>query len=148
MEEEDFNVESDEEFEEDNLEDEDDSDPEEKIDIAVEDEMTLNDDVTSASTMIDSLSSKLSMLQTPKVTSDIMTRYEQTRVLGLRTKQLILGAKPLVNINKASNISEKQIALQEFHEKKLPFIIRRYISRSPDVYEDWKLSEFRMTTYF
>lgn len=74
-----------------------------------------------------------------KTTSNVLTKYEKTRVLGIRIKQLQLGASPLID-SKPYN-SEKQIALAELEQKKLPFIIRRYICRRPPKYEDWRVCD-------
>jgi|LauGreDrversion4_2_1035121.scaffolds.fasta_scaffold20965_4 DNA-directed RNA polymerase subunit K/omega len=62
-------------------------------------------------------------------TVPILTKYEKTRVLGIRTKQLNNGAEPFIsskiNITPDKIIDGYPIALKELEEKKLPFIIRR-----------------------
>jgi DNA-directed RNA polymerase subunit K/omega len=62
-------------------------------------------------------------------TIPILTKYEKTRILGIRTKQLNNGAEPYitskVNITSEKVIDGYPIALRELEEKKLPFIIRR-----------------------
>lgn len=121
--------------------DDDGTDPDGKVEALVEDEMSLQDDASS-SVIIDATEAKLSMLTTPKKTVDFLTKYEKTRLLGLRIKQLQLGAKPLVEIKNLR--TEKEIAMKELSEKKLPFIIRRYISRNPNKYEDWKIKDLRL----
>ncbi len=57
-------------------------------------------------------------------TLPFITRYEKTRILGERAKQINEGAKPFVEIEK-SMIDGYLIALKEFKEKKIPFIIQR-----------------------
>lgn len=57
-------------------------------------------------------------------TLPFITRYEKTRILGERAKQINEGAKPFVEIEK-SMIDGYLIALQEFKEKKIPFILQR-----------------------
>lgn len=121
--------------------DDDGSDPEGKVEALVEDEMSLQDDASS-SVMIDATEAKLNMLTTPKKTVEFLTKYEKTRLLGIRIKQLQLGARPLVDIKNLR--TEKDIALKELSEKKLPFIIRRYISKNPNKYEDWKIKDLRL----
>lgn len=57
-------------------------------------------------------------------TLPFITRYEKARILGERAKQINEGAKPFVEIEK-SMIDGYLIALQEFKEKKIPFILQR-----------------------
>ena len=67
----------------------------------------------------------------------ILTKYERTRILGSREKQLTLGCKPMIKLTE--DISFKEIAKIELELKMTPMIIRRYL---PDnTYEDWKISE-------
>ncbi len=120
--------------------DEDASLGDEKVEALAEDEMTLQDDGPMVIT--DVSETKLNMLQKPKVTIDFLTKYEKTRVLGLRIKQLEQGARPLVDDTGIQ--TEKEIAFKELAERKLPFIVRRYISRQPDKFEDWKLADLRL----
>tara|TARA_A100001015_G_C14545023_1_gene539405 strand:- start:6 stop:413 length:408 start_codon:yes stop_codon:yes gene_type:complete len=55
-----------------------------------------------------------------------LTKYEKTRVLGQRIKQLNTGAQPFVRV--ATTIIDNSIIAQmELEQKKLPFIIRRPI---------------------
>uniref|UniRef100_A0A6C0B8V6 DNA-directed RNA polymerase n=1 Tax=viral metagenome TaxID=1070528 RepID=A0A6C0B8V6_9ZZZZ len=57
-------------------------------------------------------------------TLPFVTRYEKARILGERAKQINAGAKPFVEI--ADNIIDGYlIALKEFDEKKIPFIVKR-----------------------
>ena len=57
-------------------------------------------------------------------TNPFITRYEYARVLGERAKQINAGAKPFVKTEE-NLIDGYLIALQEFKEKKIPFIIKR-----------------------
>jgi DNA-directed RNA polymerase I, II, and III subunit RPABC2 len=78
--------------------------------------------------------------QTQRITTKFLTKYERTRVIGMRYTQLQKGAKPLVKCDK--NTPCYDIVMKEIKEKKLPFIIRRTL---PDeTYEDWKLSELEI----
>jgi DNA-directed RNA polymerase I, II, and III subunit RPABC2 len=57
-------------------------------------------------------------------TYPILSKYERSKILGLRVSQLNKGAKPYVTINK--NILDNiLIAEKELKEKKIPFIIMR-----------------------
>lgn len=53
----------------------------------------------------------------------IMTKYEFTRILGIRIQQLVDGMETFVEHNKDASYDE--IVMQELYEKKLPLIITR-----------------------
>jgi DNA-directed RNA polymerase I, II, and III subunit RPABC2 len=57
-------------------------------------------------------------------TLPFITRYEKARILGERAKQLNAGARPFVE-TPANMIDGYLIALKEFEEKKIPFIVKR-----------------------
>ena len=57
-------------------------------------------------------------------TIPFLTKYEMTRVIGQRAKQLDSGAKSFVKVP-INVIDGYQIALLELEQKKLPFIIKR-----------------------
>jgi DNA-directed RNA polymerase I, II, and III subunit RPABC2 len=57
-------------------------------------------------------------------TLPFVTRYEKARILGERAKQINAGAKPFVEVP-ANLIDGYLIALKEFEEKKIPFIVKR-----------------------
>ena len=66
-----------------------------------------------------------------------LTKYERVRVLASRTKQLAMGAPPLVkNVFGKSPI---EIAEIELHFNMIPFKIKRPMPNN--TYEIWKLSE-------
>ena len=119
---------------------EDDNLGDEKVEALADDEMVLQEDGPLVIT--DASETKLNMLKNPKTTVPFLTKYEKTRILGLRIKQLEQGARPLVDDKGIQ--TEKEIAFKELAERKLPFIVRRYISRQPDKFEDWKLAELRL----
>lgn len=67
-----------------------------------------------------------------------LTKYERTRVLGQRIKQLNTGAEPFVKV--ATTIIDNSIIAQmELEQKKLPFIIRRPIPGGGSEY--WRLKD-------
>lgn len=74
-------------------------------------------------------------------TIPILTKYEKTRILGLRAKQLNNGAKSLVTIN-TQIIDGYLIALKELEEKKIPVIIRRPIPNGASEY--WHLKDLEI----
>jgi len=57
-------------------------------------------------------------------TIPILTKFEKTRILGQRAKQIDSGARPFVDVPK-DIIEGYLIAKKELAEKKIPFIIKR-----------------------
>jgi DNA-directed RNA polymerase I, II, and III subunit RPABC2 len=74
-------------------------------------------------------------------TIPILTKYEKTRILGQRAKQLNNGAKPLVKLT-TQIIDGYLIALKELEEKKIPVIIRRPLPGG--VSEYWHLRDLEI----
>ena len=73
-----------------------------------------------------------------RITSKFLTKYERARILGTRALQLSKNAPPMIALQMGETDPYK-IAERELTERKIPFIIRRYL---PDqTYEDWKVSE-------
>jgi len=68
----------------------------------------------------------------------ILTKYEKTKILGMRVKQLNSGANPYINVNEKI-IDNYLIAQMELEEKKLPFIIQRPLPNNN--FEYWKLQD-------
>jgi DNA-directed RNA polymerase I, II, and III subunit RPABC2 len=74
-------------------------------------------------------------------TLPFLTKYEKTRILGIRTKQLNEGAKPYIDVN-PTIIDGYIIAQLELEHKRLPFIIRRPIPNGGS--ELWKLQDLEI----
>ena len=74
-------------------------------------------------------------------TIPFVTRYERARVLGERAKQLNSGAEPFIEIDETM-IDGYVIALKEFEEKKIPFIIQRPLPNGASEY--WKLKDLEI----
>ena len=74
-------------------------------------------------------------------TSPILTKYEKTRILGLRTKQLNDGAPPLIKLSE-NIIDSYIIAEMELKEKKIPFIIQRPLPNGNAEY--WALEDLEI----
>jgi len=74
-------------------------------------------------------------------TIPILTKYEKTRILGLRAKQLNNGAKPMIKMN-VPIIDGYLIALKELEEKAIPVIIRRPIPNGSSEY--WHLKDLEI----
>jgi DNA-directed RNA polymerase I, II, and III subunit RPABC2 len=71
-------------------------------------------------------------------TLPFLSKYERTRILGERAKQINDGAKPFVESD-PSVIDGYLIALKELEERKLPFILRRPLCNGASEY--WKLKD-------
>ena len=74
-------------------------------------------------------------------TLPFVTRYEKARAIGERAKQINSGAKPFIEIEQ-SMIDGYLIALKEFEDKKIPFIIRRPLPDGTSEY--WRLSDLEI----
>jgi DNA-directed RNA polymerase I, II, and III subunit RPABC2 len=74
-------------------------------------------------------------------TIPILTKYEKTRILGQRAKQLNNGAKPLVKLP-VPLIDGYLIALKELEEKMIPVIIRRPLPNGASEY--WHLRDLEI----
>ncbi|KAI9563850.1 hypothetical protein GHT06_011317 [Daphnia sinensis] len=76
-------------------------------------------------------------LQSKRITTPYMTKYERARVLGTRALQIAMCAPVMVELE--GETDPLQIAMKELKQKKIPIIIRRYL---PDgSYEDWGIDE-------
>ena len=91
-------------------------------------------------TIVDSTATRAEILLGPKTTSRIMSKYEKTVIIGVRTRQLQLGAKPLVDIQGPH--TEQDITLKELKERRLPLVVKRTLRGVPPVkVEYWRVSD-------
>jgi DNA-directed RNA polymerase I, II, and III subunit RPABC2 len=74
-------------------------------------------------------------------TLPFLTRYEKARILGERAKQLNAGAKSTIELE-ANIIDGYLIAMKEFEEKKIPFIIKRPLPNGGCEY--WRVSDLEI----
>ena len=74
-------------------------------------------------------------------TIPIMTKYEKTRVLGQRAKQINEGAQPFIKID-STVIDGYLIAVKELEQKKTPFIIRRPLPNGGSEY--WRIQDLEI----
>lgn len=72
-----------------------------------------------------------------RISSNRLTKYEMVRILGERTKQLTIGAKPL--IKNYGDLSYEKIAEEEFKKNMIPFKIKRPLPNGK--FEIWSLDE-------
>ena len=74
-------------------------------------------------------------------TNPFLSKYEKTKILGQRAKQLNSGAKPFVIV--PPNIMEGYLIAQiELAEKKIPIIIRRPLPNGKSEY--WRLQDLEI----
>jgi DNA-directed RNA polymerase I, II, and III subunit RPABC2 len=73
-----------------------------------------------------------------RTTRPVMTKFERTRVLGVRVRMLLMGAPAMVE--GAPGDDELQIAVKELEARTLPLIIRRQLG--PGLFEYWRMKSF------
>jgi DNA-directed RNA polymerase I, II, and III subunit RPABC2 len=71
-------------------------------------------------------------------TIPVLTKYEKSRILGERAKQINAGGKPFIEVEQ-NVIDGYLIALKELEEKKIPFIVKRPLPNGGCEY--WKLKD-------
>ena len=74
-------------------------------------------------------------------TLPFLTKYEKARVIGSRAEQLDRGAMPMVELERGE-IHGRTIALKEFEQKKIPFIIARPLPNKQVEY--WKIADLEV----
>ena len=74
-------------------------------------------------------------------TLPFITKYEKARILGDRARQINAGSKPFVKVEPFI-IDGYLIALKEFEEKKIPFIIKRPLPNGGTEY--WRLKDLEI----
>lgn len=74
-------------------------------------------------------------------TIPFMTKFEKSRILGQRAKQIDSGSMPFVKVDKTI-IDGYLIALKELEEKKIPFIIKRPLPNGG--FEYWNVNDLEL----
>jgi len=74
-------------------------------------------------------------------TIPILTKYEKTKIIGLRAVQIQNGLKPFIDVP-SDIIDSTVIADMELQQKKIPFILRRPVSLTH--YEYWPVEELEI----
>ena len=74
-----------------------------------------------------------------KITDPCLTKYEKTKVLAERTQQIEDGSMLYIPLTDKLTTAYS-IALEEFKQKKIPFIICRPLPNSSG-FEYWKLND-------
>ena len=76
-------------------------------------------------------------LKANNISSNKLSKYEITTIVGIRATQLSLGVEPLIKV--PNNINDVvQIAELELEQKKTPFIIERDLNTKK---EYWKIED-------
>ena len=76
-------------------------------------------------------------LQSRRITTQFLTKYERARVLGTRALQISMNAPVMVDLD--GETDPLKIAMKELRERKIPIIIRRYLPNGSS--EDWSIDE-------
>lgn len=74
-------------------------------------------------------------------TIPMLTKYEYTRILGVRASQIEHGAPLFIEVSDTL-IDSYLIAREELHQKKLPFIVKRPLPNGSIEY--WKLEDLEI----
>jgi DNA-directed RNA polymerases I, II, and III subunit RPABC2 len=72
------------------------------------------------------------------ISEPILTKYEYTKILGMRAQQLAMGAEALIEVTEDLN-DVVLIAEEELRQRKTPIIIQRNIGVNK--YEYWKIED-------
>ena len=78
-------------------------------------------------------------LSKERITDPCLTKYEKTKILSERTQQIENGSILYIQLSDSLDTAYT-IALEEFNQRKLPFIICRPLPNSIG-YEYWKLND-------
>ena len=74
------------------------------------------------------------------VTEPILTKYEYTKILGMRAQQIANNSEPLIKVTKDLD-NPVAIAKEEIRQRKSPIILKRKIG--VDQFEYWKLEDLK-----
>jgi DNA-directed RNA polymerase I, II, and III subunit RPABC2 len=77
-------------------------------------------------------------------TLPFLTKYERARILGVRAKQINSGADSFVSVPD-DIIDGYSIAVLEYDDRKIPFIIRRPLPNGGSEY--WKFADLEQISY-
>ena len=72
------------------------------------------------------------------ISEPILSKFEYTKILGMRAQQIAMGAEPLIKVTKDLN-SVVLIAEEELRQRKTPMILQREIGKNK--FEYWKIED-------
>lgn len=105
------------------------------LDKIIEEELDDNDNINSE---IEEIANENKILKgKDRISANRLTKYEMVRILGERTKQLTMGAKPL--IKNYEGLNYEKIAEEELKLNMIPYKIKRSLPNGK--YELWTLDE-------
>lgn len=76
-------------------------------------------------------------------TLPFLTKYEKARIIGARAEQLDCGGQPFIPVD-ANIINGRTIAIMEFEQKKIPFILARPLPNGSIEY--WNIQDLEIIT--
>lgn len=79
-------------------------------------------------------------------TRNFITKYEKTKVVGLRLEQLARGAPTLADTKDANITSLRDLVNLELQQRVLPFVIVRTLPNSKKEY--WRLCDLIIPEHF
>jgi DNA-directed RNA polymerase I, II, and III subunit RPABC2 len=95
------------------------------------------DEITTLSTIVRNQEGQI--VDNFHKTLPFLSKFEKARILGVRSKQINSGASVMIDVPE-NVIDGYTIAIMEYEEKKIPFIIKRPL---PDgTVEYWKFADF------
>lgn len=77
------------------------------------------------------------ILKQTNKSKNILSKYEKTKILGIRASQISNGAKPLIEVPSFMT-NELDIATEELNQRKIPFILQRVVGNKT---EYWKIDD-------
>ena len=129
------------------------SEEEEKEELEVEAEGDVDEDVDDVDNVDDEIivSDYRELMKTynpsNNTTSNVLTIYEATLILGKRITQLTYGSLPLIPYEMSE--TPEEIAIRELLMKKTPFIVKRQINNVIEYFkiEDMEINEEEITIF-
>jgi len=76
-------------------------------------------------------------LKKKNISKPIMSKYEKTKIIGIRAEEIARGAEPLIDVPPGITDAEK-IAEEELIKRKTPFILRRLVNNK---FEYWRIED-------
>ena len=83
-------------------------------------------------------------LKKKNISKPVMSKYERTKIIGIRAQQISQGSMPLVEVPKHL-INTLDIATYELKMRKTPFIIKRNVGKTV---EYWKVEDLNIVEDF
>ena len=84
------------------------------------------------------------LLKKQNISKPVMSKYEKTKIIGIRAQQISQGSVPLVEVPKHL-VNTLDIATYELKMRKTPFIVKRNVGKS---IEYWKIEDLHIVEDF